>query len=151
MRVEFLEVFLEISAIYESLPFVEKVRNDLRMETVFRCEDGTEWQIIKIGEVDLVAWLHVAQQLGRENEREENIDGEHEREVGNIFADERLAPRGPAVTHPNSRLRHAQQFQAKPDQPFRVHVVNDEVSHLLRVFERLGFSPVANAAPNRID
>ena len=56
------------------------------MEVVLRREDGAERQVIEIGQIDLMARLHVAQQLRRQNQPEENVDRQQEDEVRKALA-----------------------------------------------------------------
>ncbi len=94
----------------------------------------------------MMACLDVPQQLRRQDEAKENIDRQHEDEVGHVIAQRRPAPVRPVLDYPIRDLGHAEQVEAEAKQPFRVHVVDDGVRDLLRIRERLRCSPVAQLA-----
>src|ERR1700690_3974089 len=104
------------------------------MEAVLRCEYGTERQVIEICEIDLMALLYVPQQLCLDYKRKENVDREHEREVGKIVADRGFALFRPFPTDIRCRLRNIEQLEPESYQPFGIHVVDDRIGHLLGVF-----------------
>lgn len=62
-----------------------------------------------------------------------------------MLADRGLPLRCPVGAHELCCLWQIKQFEAEADKPFRVHVVDDVVGHLLRVFQRLRLPPVADA------
>ena len=82
------------------------------MEAILRCEYGTERQVIKIGQIDLMALLYVSEQLSLDHERKENVDRKHEREVRKIVADRRLALFRPFPADIRCRLRNIEQLES---------------------------------------
>src|SRR5215469_5518727 len=89
--IQFLQIRLQLDAVDEGLFWGKKERNNLHMEIVLRGEDRAKRQVIEIGQIDVVAGLDVSEQLRRQDQAEEKIDGKHEDEIGHALT-QRWAP-----------------------------------------------------------
>jgi hypothetical protein len=38
------------------------------VKIILRSKDRAKWEVIEVGEIDLVAWLHIAEQLGPQDQ-----------------------------------------------------------------------------------
>jgi hypothetical protein len=94
---ELFQIFFQFEAIHKHLVRFQEERNDLCVEIVYGREHRTEGQIVEIGQIDLVAWLNIPEQLCWQHEAEEQIDREHEDEVWQIRAEWRTPLRYPLL------------------------------------------------------
>src|ERR1039457_6025475 len=85
--IQFLQILLKLDAVDKGLFRGKEKRHNLRVEIVLRGEDRAKRQVIEIGEIDVVALLDVAEQLRRQDQAEEKIDGKHEDEIGRALTD----------------------------------------------------------------
>src|SRR6202022_4524038 len=98
-----------------------------------------------------MAGPYVPQQLRGQHKAKENVDREHENEVRQVLAQGRPSSVNPIFDYPIYCLWSTQQVQTEPNQPFLIHVVDDGVCHLFRIFKVFGLPPMPQLTHNGLD
>jgi hypothetical protein len=138
-----LQVFFQIDAVDELLARRQEQRRDLRVEIISRREHGTERQIVKISQIDLMAWLHVSQERRAKRKAKKDVDRKHENEISIPFAKSGSAFLYPIGDNPVDAFRNAEEFESESKQPFGIEIVDDDVGELPGIRKRLRLSPWA--------
>src|SRR5664280_3369125 len=122
--------------VHELLRGVHEKRSNLNVKVVPRRKYRAKRKVIEICQVDLMTGLHLAQQLGLEDQTEEDVDGQHMNEIRETGAKWLPAVGPPVIDHMLRFLRYPKQFEPKSQQPFRFQIVDDCIGHRSRVLER---------------
>ena len=89
-------------------------RCDLDMKVVPRREDSAKRKVIEIREIDLMTGFHLAQELRREHQAEEDVDRQHVNEIRAVNS-KRFFTIGLPITDDVFRgLRYAKKLKPKP-------------------------------------